>query len=506
MREIEKINLTELLTFTLANLLSFLLTLTCVIKNSFNLHINYAKLCSMNRVNYIIFMILIAITVSFVFQGKRGLYSPDEGRYTECAREMFVSHNYIVPKLNGELHLSKPPITYWSIALSLKFFGKNEFAARFPNSFFFFLTIILIFLIAKNLWNIDIGILAGLIYSTSIFTFAGMNFITTDTILTFFIWLYIYFFIKKSYNLMWLSMGLAFMTKGPPSLLPFLGILCFLIFKDKKNFKDVFTTKGILSFLLIGFSWYILIVIKYPEAFNYFLNKELIGRITGIHHRNSGFFDWIIYLPIILFGLFPWCLYWIKINYKKLEIDKNVWLLLFIFFIPLIIFFIARSRLPLYILPLFPCMSILTAYFLKQTNIKIPMKYFIITAITLVIARFSFSYIPDSKNEKLLFNKIKNVITVKNANLFLITSRNHFGLNFYFNKIIQHLNFKDKKLNQYAKQSITEALNNLKTTDYFIIFDKEKLQHVTNILKEFRDIKYLLIKRKGIFIIKAQKI
>ncbi len=33
--------------------------------------------------------------------GDRALWSPDEGRYSEVAREMVVTGNYVTPRLNG---------------------------------------------------------------------------------------------------------------------------------------------------------------------------------------------------------------------------------------------------------------------------------------------------------------------------------------------------------------------------------------------------------------------
>jgi len=458
----------------------------------------------MTQVKNFITILFIAILVAFAFQGKRGLYSPDEGRYTECAREMNITHNYLLPELNKQLHISKPPITYWFLAISLKLFGHNEFAARFPNSLFFVLTVLLIFFIGKNIWNEDIATLSAVIYSTSIFPFIGLNFITTDTILTFFIWLYIFFFIKENYFLMWLAMGFAFLTKGPPSLLPFLAILLFLLFKNKEKIKNILNFKNLFIFLVVGLSWYIIVILKYPAAFDYFIKNELIGRVLGHHHRNSGLFDWIIYIPVLLFGLLPWSFYWYKINFKNLKLDNYAILLLYIIFIPFIIFCIVRSRLPLYILPLFPAISLLSAYLFQQINLKFSKKFLILSLVFLICLRIIFCYIPVSKNEKLIYKEIKPFIHGNNYKLNLVASRNHFGLNFYFNTIIEHLNLNNKsKLNEYAKYSITDKLKKLQLTNYFIIFDNFKLNYFLKLLKEKYNYSFKVFHPDNIYIVRV---
>src|SRR2546426_437868 len=74
----------------------------------------------------------LAVFVLFFQLGTRGLNEPDEGRYSEVSREMVASGDWLVPRFNGVEHLSKPPVTYWLVAASLKTFGVNEWAARLP--------------------------------------------------------------------------------------------------------------------------------------------------------------------------------------------------------------------------------------------------------------------------------------------------------------------------------------------------------------------------------------
>src|SRR5512141_2022171 len=85
---------------------------------------------------YPVWALLALWTLLFMlpFLGLRPLWLPDEARYTEVAREMLTTGDWLTPQLNGHPHLTKPPLTYWAIAGSMAVWGQNEFAARLPNA------------------------------------------------------------------------------------------------------------------------------------------------------------------------------------------------------------------------------------------------------------------------------------------------------------------------------------------------------------------------------------
>src|SRR5580704_3637006 len=58
------------------------------------------------------------------------LFEPDEGRYAEIPREMLERGDWIVPYLQGEPYLDKPPLLYWLVMLSYQVFGISDAAAR----------------------------------------------------------------------------------------------------------------------------------------------------------------------------------------------------------------------------------------------------------------------------------------------------------------------------------------------------------------------------------------
>src|SRR5829696_10025077 len=79
------------------------------------------------------------------------LLEPDEGRYAQIGREMFLRGDWVVPHLQGEPYLDKPPLMYWLVALSYKLFGVQSWAARLVPALAVHGTILLTYLFGRRL-------------------------------------------------------------------------------------------------------------------------------------------------------------------------------------------------------------------------------------------------------------------------------------------------------------------------------------------------------------------
>src|SRR4249919_231318 len=95
----------------------------------------------------------LAIVLALLFLGSRGIWDPDEGRYTNVALHMLDSGDWIDPHRSEEVnHWTKPPLTYWAIASSVAVFGHNAWAARLPAALSYLLCIWLAWRIAGG-WS-----------------------------------------------------------------------------------------------------------------------------------------------------------------------------------------------------------------------------------------------------------------------------------------------------------------------------------------------------------------
>lgn len=322
---------------------------------------------------------LLLLLLAFVFQGSRALYEPDEGRYANVALQMLDSGDWWVPHLSaGEPHLTKPPLTYWTIAASFKAFGRSEWTARLPNALAFVSIGLCVYSIALSL-GLRPPWLASAVWATSLGPFVAANVVTTDTLLACFETAAVAAFLRAHYGqgrwrvwlrCMWLAFGLAFLTKGPPGLLPLATLVAWTVWqKPRLDIRQLFEPVGVVLFLLLSFGWFASLVTGHRELVAYFLKYEFVDRIfTDTHDRNSGWGSIVkIYAPALIGGALPWlipaALRLRRANsYRVGGLDapklRLLWLWLLL---PLAVFCLARSRMPLYVLPLFVPLALLIA-------------------------------------------------------------------------------------------------------------------------------------------------
>lgn len=337
----------------------------------------------------LLWLICLGLLLGFSFQGTRGLWGPDEGRYVGAALQMLDTGDYLTPAYSpDEVNFSKPPTTYWVIAAAMKVAGRNTWAARAPYALSFLLTMLALYGMGKRLipekpW------LPSLVYACCTFPFLTSNIISTDVFLALCEAIAMLGFVLAAFGdgerparrhvlLMWLGWGLAFLTKGPPGLLPLLAIIPFIAGRNGwRGLGRFFMPSGVLLFLAIGASWYVVVMIQHPWLPHYFLQQEVYNRLfTGAQRRHAGLWGWaMIYLPTLALGSLPW--WWSVIRGTRSTLSIQAWktcrsqhapeyFLALWFLIPFVVFCLAQSRLPLYLLPLFVPISLMVALELRH--------------------------------------------------------------------------------------------------------------------------------------------
>src|SRR5262249_980933 len=123
----------------------------------------------------------------FLWLGSYPVFTPDEGRYTEVAREMLVSHDFITPRVNPVPLLYQPPLFYWLHAVSLHWFGMKEWAFRFFPACFGVAGCLMVYGFGRYLFNRLTGLLAAVILATSPLYFAGAHYANLDLEVSIFI-------------------------------------------------------------------------------------------------------------------------------------------------------------------------------------------------------------------------------------------------------------------------------------------------------------------------------
>lgn len=334
------------------------------------------------------FLLALTIFTFFFLLGSRALNEPDEGRYSEIAREMIETGNWLVPQLWYLPHLDKPPMTYWLVAASMKIFGQNEWAVRLPVALAGISGVWATFLLGFSLGGRRVGFWSALILQTSLLYFVMSRFLTTDIILTQFTVWAIYFFwrgwqeLNSEFKIQnpnfflwhlagWAAIALGFLTKGPIALaIPIVSFAALLIFHRKEISKKKIFFAGLLAgfalFLTLSAPWFLAVFQRVPQSAHFMIFGQAAGHLLGttIKNRHGSFF---YFFGILTVGLLPWTILlgwlWRKNHWRNLDSkSKDGWLLLNVWAIfTFALFSFSQSKLPPYILPIFPALAILLA-------------------------------------------------------------------------------------------------------------------------------------------------
>jgi 4-amino-4-deoxy-L-arabinose transferase len=329
---------------------------------------------------------MFVCVMAFCFQGSRGLWAPDEGRYAAGAASMLDNGDYSVSRLNHTIYLNKPPLTFWGIAAGLKVLGWNAWGARAFHALCLIATAAVVGALGTCLWSRAEGFLAAVIYVTMPTVIGGANALTPDTPLT--LWCALSFLcfwkaVAPAGNgvrwkaLLGLALGLGALTKGPAALIPTGPMFLYLLLTRQtlRFFVSPWLLLGAVFLLALPAWWYIPVIRSIPGAGEYLWTSQLWGRlVSDTYKRHAGFEGaLVIYGPALTLGTLPWSLLGIvaAIRLKVPVFTRRWWLglrdrpaLLLVLLwvvIPTIVLSAATSKLPLYILPIFPGLALLAA-------------------------------------------------------------------------------------------------------------------------------------------------
>ncbi len=345
------------------------------------------------------------------------IYSLDESKNATCAREMIQRGDYIVPTFNYELRTDKPPMHYYFMIIAYKLFGINEFSARFFSAVFGTLTVLITYLFARRILGVKVAFLSSIVLVSSFHTALQFHMAVPDPYLIFYInavFFSFYIWFKEGRNLflylMYISMGLGVLTKGPVAVvLPSLIVLIYLIYMRSLNVKTLSNMKIIRGFFIITFislPWYIAVGIKTDWIWVYeFLFKHNIGRFSKPMEGHGGSF--LLPSIFVFFGLFPFSVFIIQSLFVSWK-DKFKDVLVYLLIVSLVyvgFFSLSGTKLPNYTVPSYPALSIILGYFLSKLNpsnikkLKISLSIIVYILISIVVSAVSFLAL---KNDKVL--------------------------------------------------------------------------------------------------------
>ncbi len=326
----------------------------------------------MKKIQVILFW--VATFFLFFFQLRNiPLWSSDEGRYGEVAREMWESRNFIVPHFNYLPFLDKPILAPALTAVSYTFLGINAFATRLPIALSAIFGIAFFYCFSKKLFDKETAFFSSILLLTTTGYFLVGRFAVIDMLMTCFLSLALFCLMTaclaqkpRYYLAAYTFMGLAFLTKGLIGIvLPSLIFFSFLVWT--KNLRELGKTKiwlGAIIIAAITLPWIVIISKKEPEFFNTFIVKQHFSRFaTGTFGRKRPIW---FFLPILIGTAFPWTLFApaAVLQGMKQSLSKQKIQFLLCWIAVIFVFFsIPKSKLPYYLLPLSMPMALLIGNF-----------------------------------------------------------------------------------------------------------------------------------------------
>ncbi len=351
-------------------------------------------------------LLVLSVLLLLVGLGSPALTDRDEGSNAEAAREMLESGDWLSPTLNGEPRFAKPALIYWLMAGAYKLFGVSEVTARLPSALFALGLVFLQYGFLSRVLGPQTGLLGALMLLLNLEFVAIGRMALTDSVLGFFTTLALFGFWlglhpstelrtggsaglttggagreRQAIWLFYIGMGLATLTKGPVGfLIPLLAVVPYLFLTRRwgQMWRDGKPLAGLALFIAIALPWYAVMLAIHGSRYTASAQADTIGRFLNVIGGHGG--TLFFYVPVILFGFFPWsgllpfAVYetskrWFEVrglgseatasnlepHASDLQLFAALWLVAgFVFFS------LSSTRLPHYLGPLFPAAAILS--------------------------------------------------------------------------------------------------------------------------------------------------
>jgi len=329
----------------------------------------------------------IAALVTIPGLGNGTLWDNSETAYGEVAREILLTHDWVVMHLNGLPWFVQPPLYFWIAAIFAKVFGVTSFALRLPAALS---TIVMggltAYAVARQAGT-RAGLYAGVVLSTCLMQAVVGRLAIMDALLDLTVAFTIFWWFRavqtgrdRYFIYGWIATALGFLAKGPVApVIALLVIVPYYFWERRVSHAHVPSWRswigGIALFLLIVAPWFAaLISATGMHAVFRLIGHYTIGRYTGTIENQSG--PMWYYLPVIILGFFPWIAFFPSAIAHAIDrlkaaagddTERNVQQMVRLSFtwivVPLIFFSFAKTKLPNYIALELPAFAVLVALY-----------------------------------------------------------------------------------------------------------------------------------------------
>ena len=320
-------------------------------------------------------LVLLVMWLGLWFAGSqyRSLLEPDEGRYAEVPREMVASGNWVTPRYDGVLFFDKPALQYWGTALAYEAFGADNWSARLWGLLTGLLGMLAVGWAGARAFGRTAGISAALVLGSSLLWVVGSHLDTLDLGVSAFLGLSLCTFIlaqlpdastraQRGWMLLtWAAMAAAFLSKGLIGVVFPGGALFFYMLWTRQwhLLKRMHWLSGLPLLLVLALPWFIALNLRHGQFLDYFFIRQQFTRF--LTDRDDRAHPIWFFLPVLVIGMFPWLALLpaaLRVPPRQTGFDARK--LLWIWVLMIFVFFsVSHSKLPLYLLPVFPAVALL---------------------------------------------------------------------------------------------------------------------------------------------------
>jgi 4-amino-4-deoxy-L-arabinose transferase-like glycosyltransferase len=330
-------------------------------------------------------LLIIPIIIAFYLYGLGNLplLGPDEPRYAQVAREMFLRHDLITPTLGGHTWFEKPALLYWMIVAAFKVFGVSEWSARLGPALCGLLTIGAVWCVGREVekeyshfgfWSVIVTTSClGLIVFSRAASFDVVITMTTAWSLAFFLLHELQRTRRKQLLLagFYVFVGLSLLAKGLVGIvIPFGVVGTYYLLRRTLPRRSVLVSLswGVPLALAVSAIWYGPVIAKHGGTFidEFFVQHHFARYVSNKYHHPQPIY---FYPVIILMLALPWTVHLVLALAKTRRWDWRggdslsivrvfslAWLLL-----PIVFFSFSGSKLPGYVLPALPGVALLVS-------------------------------------------------------------------------------------------------------------------------------------------------
>jgi 4-amino-4-deoxy-L-arabinose transferase-like glycosyltransferase len=329
---------------------------------------------------------LAAAAFYFYGLGHLPFIGPDEPRYAEVAREMYLRGDMVTPTLGGHTWFEKPALLYWMMIGSYRLFGVSEGTARLGPAICGLLTVLLIYWAGRRVEKAcdsereanGLGLWSGVALASSLGLIvfsrgASFDIVVTMTITLALVCFFVSEIDEKRRGLLlagfYAGVGASLLAKGLVGIVvPFGVIGLYYLLRRKWPAKATFVSAawGVPLALAVAAPWYAPVIARHGWTFldEFFIQHHFARYVSNKYHHPQPFY---FYLPVMTLLALPWTAFLVaalararRWNWREETVESKFHIFALAWLIaPVLFFSFSGSKLPGYVLPALPGAALL---------------------------------------------------------------------------------------------------------------------------------------------------